>query len=211
MRVVSAFHGGGPEIDPSTNVAARPAERCRASRRLVSGAIAFRSTHERVRASRSRLPGEVFGDALRSLRRNDREHDVGSRDDRAEVGQQLEPRLLGEPSGPLAPARNGRDDSRAAARERVRDRAPHRSRADDANGLHARRVYEDSRTERHLRACNSSFVRPRRRTSRGGRRAWPPRRVASRGIVSTHPARARPHRAPTRRTWGGASRRSARG
>ena len=56
-------------------------------------------------------------------------------------------------------------------------------------------------------------VRLRRRpsTSRGGRRAWPPRRAASRGIVSTHPARARPHRAPTRRTSGGASRRSATG
>ncbi len=136
MRVVSAFHGGGPEIDPSTNAQpARPSTS--ASRRLVSGAIAFRSTTSGFVPAARAFRAMSSATRLRGLRRNDREHDVGSRDDRAEVGEQLELRSLGEPSGPLAPTRDGRDDARATARERVRDRAPHRSRADDAERLHA--------------------------------------------------------------------------
>ena len=148
------FHGGGPEIDPSTR--SQPARR-RSSRaaRLVSGAIAFRSTtsgcarsRSRSRARSSATHSAASGGTIESTTSASRRPRRGRATARAALARRADAVRA------LRPA-SGRDDARAAARERVRDRAPHRSRADDADGLHARRVYEDSRTERHLRARGS--------------------------------------------------------
>ena len=69
------------------------------------------------------------------------EHDRRCFDDRLEVGKELEPGAFGQPRRALAPPVERCDDTRAAANQRTGHRAPHRPRADDADGLHVRRVY----------------------------------------------------------------------
>ena len=116
-----------------------------AIRRLVSGAIAFRSTRSRRSLSARASPAiSAATDSATSGGTIDRSTDdsrtTASRSGRSSI------RALSASSIVLAlRLAAGPDDASAASQERVGNRASHRARADDPDGRHKERVYERSK------------------------------------------------------------------
>ena len=116
-----------------------------AIRRLVSGAIAFRSTRSRRSLSARASPAiSAATDSATSGGTIDRSTD-DSRTTASRSGRSSIPRPLGELDRSRATTRSRPDDASAASQERVGNRASHRARADDPDGRHKERVYERSK------------------------------------------------------------------
>ena len=163
-----------------------------ASRRLVSGAMAFRSTTSGCAdaaearaamssATRSAASGGTIERTTSAVATTE------SRSGSNSIGA-----LLARRTRARAPSRHGRDDPGAAPRERVRDRASHRTRADDPDGLHARRVYEHAATSDARSASDPCLTNVR---SVPWEPASSPAKEEVRGAVRAHVAgRSRPAR-----------------
>ena len=125
-----------------------------ASSRAVAGETAFQSETS-GRAPSPGCVGQVGGDHPRLVGRRDREHELRRRDDGVQVVRELEPRLLGEIVSPRAPTGDRRDDAPAAGTVGRTDGAPHRARADNADGHRGANSYTHRRADvrRVIVAC----------------------------------------------------------
>ena len=114
--------GGGPEIEPSTSAP-------RSARGLGRDCVQVGEQRARRRARAAT--------ASASIRRDDREHDVGGGDDLGErpAAARDRPRARAAPSA-RSDRRPSRRHARPAAQQRAADCAPHRPGADDADGRH---------------------------------------------------------------------------
>ena len=133
MRVVPAFHGGGPEIEPSTSSSPLAASHgCDPARRRRRDRVQLDEQRTRLDRRQPRRTvacgdcGSLVGGTIERMT-------SASRTTASEVGQELELRPRGEPSGPLASPCDRCDDANASPPERGTDCAPHRARADDGN------------------------------------------------------------------------------